>query len=194
MPAALKEWALPIDQLGEGAQYYKHDPAQAKKLLAEAGYPNGFPATVSYTTYGCTILVDHVQLLLKYLKDIGIDAKPIQQEYGAYIAPRSTASTSPWPSARRRPSSTPTTILFGPYMPGELKNQSHVNDPVLTDLLVRQRRTADMAKRREVITTSSATPPPSSTTCMRPPASPSPSGTGRSRTTRPTSATTGAAG
>jgi hypothetical protein len=30
--------------------------------------------------------VDPVQLLLKYLKDIGIDAKPIQQEYGAYIA------------------------------------------------------------------------------------------------------------
>ena len=36
-------------------------------------------------------------------------------------------------------------------MPGEPKNQSHVNDPVLSDLLIRQRRTADVAKRREVI-------------------------------------------
>ena len=52
VPAAFKEWALPVDQLGEGAQYYKHDPARAKKLLAEAGYPNGFPATISYATYG----------------------------------------------------------------------------------------------------------------------------------------------
>ena len=27
VPLALKEWALPVEQLGEGAQYYKHDPA-----------------------------------------------------------------------------------------------------------------------------------------------------------------------
>jgi hypothetical protein len=30
------------------------------------------------------------------------------------------------------------------------ENQSHVNDPVLTDMLIRQRRT-DVAKRREVL-------------------------------------------
>jgi ABC-type transport system substrate-binding protein len=32
-----------------------------------------------------------------------------------------------------------------------LKNQSHINDPVVADMLVRQRRTFDVAKRREVI-------------------------------------------
>jgi ABC-type transport system substrate-binding protein len=36
-------------------------------------------------------------------------------------------------------------------VPGELKNQSHVNDPVVADLLIRQRRTGDVAKRRELI-------------------------------------------
>lgn len=41
--------------------------------------------------------------------------------------------------------------LFGKYAPGEPKNQSHVNDPVVTDLLDRQRRTLDSAKRRELI-------------------------------------------
>ena len=45
----------------------------------------------------------------------------------------------------------PDNFLFGPHMPGELKNQSHVNDPVLADMLIRQRRTADVAKRREVL-------------------------------------------
>ena len=45
----------------------------------------------------------------------------------------------------------PDNFLYGQYYPGELKNQSHVNDPVVTDLLVRQRRTFDAAKRREII-------------------------------------------
>jgi ABC-type transport system substrate-binding protein len=34
---------------------------------------------------------------------------------------------------------------------GEPRNRSHVNDPALDDLLVRQRRTADVKQRREVI-------------------------------------------
>ena len=85
VPAALKEWALPINQLGEGARYYKYDVREAKKLLAEAGHPNGFPATIDFTTYGSTVLVDAMQLILKYLKDVGIDAKLNTKEYGAYI-------------------------------------------------------------------------------------------------------------
>jgi peptide/nickel transport system substrate-binding protein len=151
VPAALKEWALPVDQLGEGVQYYKFDPARARKLLAEAGYPNGFSATVSYATYGSTIQVDAVQLLLKYLKDIGIDAKPIQQEYGAYISTTFYGKYESMAYGPQTPFLDPDNYLFGPYMPGELKNQSHVNDPVLGDMLIRQRRTADVPKRREVL-------------------------------------------
>ena len=86
VPAGLKEWSIPIDKLGEGAKYYKHDPAEAKQLLAAAGYPNGFPVTMCFTTYGSTVLVDVMQLVQKDLKDVGIDAKIDQKEYGAYIA------------------------------------------------------------------------------------------------------------
>ena len=39
VPAALKEWSIPIDQLPpEGRRLYEHDVAGAKRLLAEAGY------------------------------------------------------------------------------------------------------------------------------------------------------------
>jgi peptide/nickel transport system substrate-binding protein len=83
MAAALADWALPIAELGEGARYYRYDPAEAKRLLAAAGHPKGFQASVCFATYGSTQLVDQMQLVLKYLKDVGIDAKLDQKEYGA---------------------------------------------------------------------------------------------------------------
>src|SRR2546422_9649668 len=45
----------------------------------------------------------------------------------------------------------PDNFLFGQYYREELKNQSLIDDPVVSDLLVRQRRTVHFAKRREVI-------------------------------------------
>ncbi len=151
VPAALKDWTLPIDQLGEGAKYYKHNPAEAKKLLAAAGYPNGFPASICFTTYGSTTLVDSAQLVIKQLKDVGIDAKLDQKEYGAYV---STCFYGNFPSMAYGPQTPflePDNFVFGQYYPGELKNQSHINDPVVADMLVRQRRTFDVGKRREII-------------------------------------------
>ncbi len=151
VPAALREWSVPMDKLGEGAKYYAYDPAQAKRLLAAAGYPNGFPASMCFTTYGSTILVDSMQLVQKSLKDVGIDVRLDTKEYGAYI---STCFYGKFDSMTYGPQTgflEPDNFLFGQYYPEELKNQSHINDPVVSDMLVRQRRTVDLAKRREVI-------------------------------------------
>jgi peptide/nickel transport system substrate-binding protein len=149
--AALKEWSIPIDQLGEGAKYYKYDVAEAKRLLGAAGYPNGFPGTMCFTTYGSTVLVDIMQLVQKDLKNVGIDVKIDQKEYGAYIA---TCFYGKFDSMTFGPQTgflEPDNFLFGQYYPEELKNQSHINDPVVADMLVRQRRTLDLTKRREII-------------------------------------------
>jgi len=151
VPAFLRDWTLPVDQLGEGARYYKHDPVEARRLLAAAGYPNGFPASVCFTTYGSNTLVDQVQVILKALKDVGVDARLDQREYGAYAA---SCVLGKFDSMTFGPQTTfmeADNYLTPYYTPGEPKNQSHVNDPVLTDLLVRQRRTIDTGKRREVI-------------------------------------------
>jgi peptide/nickel transport system substrate-binding protein len=151
VPAALKEWSLPVAQLGEGAKYYKYDPKEAKRLLGEAGYPNGFPASMCFTTYGSTVLVDGAQLVLKYLKDVGIETKLDQKEYGAYISSCFYGKFDSLTFGPQTPFLEPDNFLFGQYHPGETKNQSHINDPVVADMLVRQRRTHDVAKRREVI-------------------------------------------
>ena len=151
VPAAFKEWAVPIDQLGEGARYFKHNPAEARRLLAAAGYPNGFPASLCFTTYGSTALVDTAQLILRYLKEVGIDAKLDQREYGAFIASCYFGKFDSLTYGPQTPFLDPDNFIYGMHYPEELKNQSHVNDPIVTDLLVRQRRTADPAKRRELL-------------------------------------------
>ena len=82
---------------------------------------------------------------------IGIDVKLNQKEYGAYI---STSFYGKFDSMCLGPQTgfqEPDNFLFGQYYPNELKNQSHINDPVVADMLIRQRRTADVAKRREII-------------------------------------------
>jgi peptide/nickel transport system substrate-binding protein len=151
VPAALKDWSVPMDQLGEGAQYFKPDLPRARKLMAEAGYPNGFSATVDFTTYGSQVLTDMVQLVLKDLKDIGIDARLVTKEYGAYIATTFYGKYDSMAFGPQTGFQEPDNFLYGQYYPGEIKNHGHINDPVVADMLIRQRRTTDPVKRREVI-------------------------------------------
>jgi len=151
VPTALREWSVPMDQIGEGGQYYKFDPAAARKLMAEAGFPAGFPASMEYATYGSQITMDVAQLILKDLKDIGIDIKLVTKEYGAYIATTFYGKYESMAFGPQTGFQEPDNFLYGQYYPGEIKNHGHINDPVVADMLIRQRRTADVAKRREII-------------------------------------------
>jgi peptide/nickel transport system substrate-binding protein len=129
VPVFMRDWTVPVDKLGEGARYFKHDPAEARRLLAAAGYPNGFPGSVCFTTYGSTTLVDSMQLVLKFLKDVGVDARLDQREYGAFIA---SCLVGKFDSMQYGPQTSflePDNFLYPYYVPGEPKNQSHVNDP-----------------------------------------------------------------
>jgi len=94
---------------------------------------------------------DPFQTISYKTQTVGIDVKIDQKEYGAYVA---TCFCGKFDSMTFGPQTgflEPDNFLFGQYYPEELKNQSHINDPVVADMLVRQRRTLDPAKRREII-------------------------------------------
>ena len=59
----LAEWSLPVDQLGAGAKYYQYNPKEARRLLAEAGYPKGFKTPLTATSGLGRDLVDAAQLV-----------------------------------------------------------------------------------------------------------------------------------
>jgi peptide/nickel transport system substrate-binding protein len=147
----LAEWSLPIDQLGEGAKYYRYDPKEAKRLLVEAGFPKGFKTQLNSTGGYGPDLVDVVQLAQRYLKDVGIETELKLQEYGAYMA---TTFAGKFEGMAMGPISIawePDSVLYGLYAPGQPRNSGHVNDPKITAMLHEQRRTKDLAARKHII-------------------------------------------
>jgi peptide/nickel transport system substrate-binding protein len=147
----LVEWSLPIEQLGEGAKYYRYDPTEAKRLLAEAGYPKGFKTTLTVTNGLGRDLVDDAQLVQRYLKDVGIDAELKIQEYGAYVA---TTVQGKFEGLVRGPIGVtwePDGRLYRAYASDSSRNIGHVNDATLTAMLKEQRRTKDLEARKQLI-------------------------------------------
>jgi peptide/nickel transport system substrate-binding protein len=56
----------------------KYDPAKAKQLLTDAGYPKGFKTTLYFTAVkgiGSTMTNDEIAAIQNYLREVGIDAQ-----------------------------------------------------------------------------------------------------------------------
>jgi len=148
--AALKEWALPIDQLGAGASCYHFDPREARRLLAQAGHGGGFQTPLSFTSYG-RVYNDMLQLVARDLKAIGIDAKLVFKEYGAFASTVPFGNFDGMALAAFPTATQPYTGLFVRYHPKQPPNASHVDDPTLTGLLDQLAGAQDASKRRELV-------------------------------------------
>jgi peptide/nickel transport system substrate-binding protein len=151
VPAPMKEWKLPTSELGPGAKYLEYNPKEARKLLAEAGYPKGFKTKVTqYPGYGPEYTED-LELTVRFLKEIGIDVQIINEEYGRYI---SGSYLGKFDEMSWGPCSLFTEVdsyLYGFYKSGHATNRSHVNDPKLDAMLVAQRRAIDKKERKKII-------------------------------------------
>src|SRR6185503_18267160 len=73
----LKQWLLPEEQW---KPYYRVDLERARALLARAGYPDGFQATL-LTIPTLPTMFANAQVIQANLKRIGIDLKVESVEY-----------------------------------------------------------------------------------------------------------------
>ena len=150
VPAALREWAIPIGQLPpEGRQLYEADPAGARRLLAQAGQSGlKFPVE-SAGTWG-PAFSDVVQAILGEWKRAGIDTELKLKEGNAFIASSLARTFDKMIITLRGGLTTPDPYLVN-LLPGRAQNAAGVNDPKLNDMILLQRRTFDESKRREII-------------------------------------------
>jgi ABC-type transport system substrate-binding protein len=100
--------------------------------------------------YGPDFL-DVVQLVQRYLKDVGIEADVKLQEYGAYLANTAVGKYEGLAMGSFPPDWEPAIILTGAYPPDQSRNRGHVNDPMHTVMIEERRRTKDLTVRQQRI-------------------------------------------
>jgi peptide/nickel transport system substrate-binding protein len=152
IPAALKEWAIPIDQLTPtGRRIYERNVPEAKKLVSEAGFPAGLKTSVEATLGWSPDYVDALQVTMRGWKDAGIDAELKSKEFGAFMSSAIFGKYDRLMHTLRGGSPIADISLQTGHVPGEPLNASGVDDPKLTEMIKLQRRTLDANKRREIV-------------------------------------------
>ena len=152
VPAAFKEWSLPIGELpAESRRLYETNHAEARRLLREAGLPNGFKTTLDTTPGYGPDYIDAVQVGLRNWKSAGIEVELKLKEYGAYIASTIFGKFDRMAGGLFGLWTVPDLYLYSYHVPGQTLNAGGVNDPKLTDMIRQQRRVFDVRKRRDLL-------------------------------------------
>jgi peptide/nickel transport system substrate-binding protein len=122
---------------------WRRDPAKAKTKLAEGGMPNGF----SFTVKGLPAQVQELQIIQAQLKDVGVDMKIEQLEFGKLLADLNShnfvALRIGW-SGRPDPDGNVHAFL---HSKGGL-NRVRYSNPKMDELLDAARTEGDQAKRK----------------------------------------------
>ena len=91
-PLALRDWGGPDEKRLPADMVWDFDPARAKSLLAEAGYPDGFKLTLSPALRGAPSEVEACEAIAQYWDDIGLNVTFQNVPYGT-IRPTFVART-----------------------------------------------------------------------------------------------------
>jgi peptide/nickel transport system substrate-binding protein len=140
-----------LDRMGESAAWYRHDLTAAKKLLADAGFPNGLPPTKLTTTVGYgPNYASRTELLKSMLARLGVEASIVTQEYPVWI---STTYKGSFEGLVHIPAWTlgDEDEWLGSYTPGDTRNHIHLADAKITELVQQARSAPNEATRARMI-------------------------------------------
>jgi peptide/nickel transport system substrate-binding protein len=133
---------------------YPYDPAAAKRLLAAAGYPNGFEVDfwVPESGSGMQSPVEMATVIQANLAAIGVRASLKTFEWGSYLGKIRTDAPVMFALSWFLKSEDPDLSLYPLFYSKNtpLPNRSNYNNPEVDQLLVQARQAADRAKRADL--------------------------------------------
>jgi peptide/nickel transport system substrate-binding protein len=149
-------WGVPSiywqDELPTAADlgpYWQYRPEDAKKLLAEAGFPNGFETTLFYYEY-FSQLTSQIQLVQQDLKrNLNIELNIAKLDYTTYFGRYAEGKWEGTAWGFQTGYAISLDERTYQYMHSKSpKNYFRVNDPVIDELCTQLRQTPDRAEQR----------------------------------------------
>jgi peptide/nickel transport system substrate-binding protein len=129
---------------------YAYDPALSKKLLAEAGLPNGFRATMYVPNIDR--FTNPSVVIQENLRAVGIDLQLQVMEAQSYLAKLESADGMPMFILSRGQDATPDRVLFNWFSTKGIPqdNWANISDPQVDRWLDEAITTMDPGKRRDL--------------------------------------------
>ncbi len=128
----------------------RYDPEEAKRLLREAGYPQGLSVEFEYPTDRDRSYIVDMELLQAQLRKVGVNLLPKGLDFVEYST-KKKLHTHSMNSSGKSVLADVDSYLYAIFHPSSSNNYDLVNDPTLNRLLEAQRREPDPAKRREIV-------------------------------------------
>jgi peptide/nickel transport system substrate-binding protein len=134
---------------------YPHDPARAKRLLAEAGHPNGFKTSLWAMPVARPYMPDArkaAEVLQANLAQIGVEAEIVSMDWGVYLKRTSDGDHDlallGWTGDNGDPDNFLFTLLGGPSIGGN--NKSRYSNPKVDELLMKAQQLTDQKERAKL--------------------------------------------
>ncbi len=146
-PFALRKEDYPADV----RQYLEYNPEAAKKLLAEAGFPNGLKVKMNDPRYWGSPWNELMELSMDQLSKVGIQVQPAWEERGVYAGGTQLGKYDDITWRKLAEFDVYTDLVRFSSKASTIENRGFVNDPEMDKLLNQLMMALDENQQKELV-------------------------------------------